>query len=230
MNQAKLEEIRSNLRSEFLDGLAPSGRNQLLEAATLRQCLANSVLTHQGTPADRLFLLVIGRARYFFVTPDGRKVLLFALLPGDTLGGAALLSRSSEYHVSSETVEDSSILMWDRKTIRSFASRYPRLLENELSTASDYLIWYVATHLALTCQTAQSRLAHVLCNLSQGIGRHGRGTVELDITNQELAYAANLAEFTVSRLLGDWQRQGFIAKKRGKVVVRSHEELLRSLG
>lgn len=214
-----------SIKSDFLEGLVTSERKAVLGAATLRRFVPNSVITHQDTPADRFFLLLKGHARYFFITPEGHKVLLFSLVPGDTLGGAALLSHSSEYHVSAETVKDSSVLIWDRKTIRALAAKYPRLLENVLSVASDYLVWYVATHLGLTSNSARSRLAYVLSNLAKGIGDEDPLGRELDITNQELAHAANLTEFTVSRLLSEWQRRGAIKKTRGKVYIRSHERL-----
>jgi CRP-like cAMP-binding protein len=215
----------SELRSGFLEGLASSDRKAVLAAASVRRFVANSVLTHQETPADRLFLLTKGRARYFFITPEGRKVILFWLVPGDVFGGVALLSQPSDYPVSTETVKDSCVLMWERNAIRLLASRYPRLVENALSTASDYLVWYVATHAALTCHGARERLACVLVNLARSIGRErGRGK-ELVVTNEELAHAANLTEFSVSRLLSDWQRQGAIVKSRGKVLLRFPERL-----
>ena len=66
-----------------------------------------------------------GARRPRIITPDGRKVLLFSLVSGDTFGAAALLSHTSEYHVSAETVRDSSVLMWDRRTIRVLAAEYP---------------------------------------------------------------------------------------------------------
>jgi CRP-like cAMP-binding protein len=215
----------SEIKSIFLEGLTPSERAAVLKSATLRRFAANAVVTHQETLANRLFLLVEGRARYFFVTPDGQKVILFWLLPGDTFGGTTLLARPSRYPVSTETVTASTALVWDRKTIRTHATRYPRLLENQLSTASDYLVWYVATHLALTCPSARQRLAFVLSNLARGLGQGDHYSRELDVTNHELACAANLGEFTVSRFLNKWQSEGAIVKKRGKVVVTSPEKL-----
>jgi hypothetical protein len=42
-----------------------------------------------------------------------------------------------------------------------------------------------------------------------------------------LSNEANLTPFTTSRLLGEWQRQGFVVKARGKILLRSPELLLR---
>ncbi len=55
-----------------------------------------------------------------------------------------------------------------------------------------------------------------------------RNGIELDVTNEELAGAANLTLFTTSRLLGQWQRQGAILKSRGKVLLRYPERLFRT--
>ena len=92
----------------------------------------------------------------------------------------------------------------------------PVLLENALSTASDYLSWYLAAHVALTCHSAEQRLAGVLESLAGVIGQKVSGGVELDVTNEELASAANVTHFTASRLIGRWQRHNVMKKSRGK--------------
>jgi CRP/FNR family transcriptional regulator, nitrogen oxide reductase regulator len=52
-----------------------------------------------------------------------------------------------------------------------------------------------------------------------------RGGVQLDITNEQLANAANITLFTTSRLMGQWQRSGAVVKSRGKIILRSPEGL-----
>ncbi len=109
------------LRPTFLEGLAPAERHVILAAATNRRFLTKSAVVHQGDPAERLFLLTKGRARFFFVTQTGRKILLHWLPPGEVFGGATLLSRPSAYLVSTETLKDSSALVWDRPTKSCYA-------------------------------------------------------------------------------------------------------------
>src|SRR5215472_10496389 len=139
----------TNLNSRFFDGLAPFDLEIVLAAAKQRHFLANSIVINQDHPAENLFLLAKGRARYFFDTPDGKKSILFWLTPGDIFGATTLLSVPSAYLVSTETVRDSSVLVWDRATVRGLAARFPRLLENALLLASNYLAWYLAAHVAL---------------------------------------------------------------------------------
>jgi CRP/FNR family transcriptional regulator, nitrogen oxide reductase regulator len=197
----------------------------MLAAATKRRYLANSVITNQGHPAGHLFLLTSGLARFFFVTEEGRKLLFQWLGPGDLFGGRTILSDPSTYLYSTETVTNISVLVWDRPTIRGFVGRYPRLLENALLTASDYVAWQLASHIGLTCHTVRQRVAHVLVTLARTIGQETPGGVELKITNEELANAANITPFTASRLMSKWQRDRALVKRRGKVLLRSPERL-----
>jgi len=221
-----LSPVSDCYQSRFLHGLSVSEAKAVLGAASRRRFLASSVVINQDDSANRLFLLVRGRARYFFITPEGQKIILFWLTPGDIFGGATLLLQPSCYLVNTEMVRDGVVLVWDRATIHDLLTRYPRLMENALSIAFDYFIWYRATHVALTCHGAKQRLAQLLMNLALSLGQKVVGGVALDVTNEELANAANVTTFTASRLLSEWQRNGVLMKSRGKIVLRSAERLL----
>lgn len=217
--------VAANLKSRLLGGFSPMDLKVILGAAKPRHFLSHSVVANQGNPADHLFLLIKGRARYFFNTQEGKKVILCWLTPGEIFGGAAILSNPSWYLVSTETLKDSSVLVWDRPTLRSLAGRYPLLLENALLIANDYLSWYVADHLALVSHTARQRLAGVLTCLAQTIGERVPEGFEFEATNEELASAANVTPFTTSRLMSKWQQNGAVRKRRGKVLLLSPERL-----
>jgi len=215
----------AGLRSRFLDGLTRSEIETILASGTQQRFLANSVIVNQGNQASHFFLLAKGRARYFFITQEGHKNLLYWLTPGHVFGTMAFLPKPSLYLVSTEAVKDSSLIVWDAPTIRGLAARYPQLMENALATTADYLGWYVATHVSLMGQSARQRLAHLLVCLADVIGQEVSGGIELQVTNEELASAANITPFTASRLLSEWQRSRAIAKNRGRIVLRAKERL-----
>jgi CRP/FNR family transcriptional regulator, nitrogen oxide reductase regulator len=217
--------VSTELRSHFLDGLAPSARKRILEAATERRFRANSLVTNHGHPADHLFLLTEGLVRYFVITEEGRKLLFQWLGPQELFGGMTVLSVHSSYLFSTETVTDTSVLVWDRHTIRGLIAQYPRLLENALLTASDYLAWHLASHIGLACHTARQRVAQVLVTLARTVGENAPGGIALRITNEDLANAANVTPFTASRLISAWQRNRALVKRRGNVLLLSPERL-----
>jgi CRP-like cAMP-binding protein len=185
------------------------------------------VIAHQGEPADCLYLIIEGCARYFYLTPDGKKIMLLWLPKGQIFGVSALLPPPSRYLVSTGMVEAGSLLVWRRSAIRALAARFPVLLNNALSLAYDYLTWYVAAHTSLVCDHAEQRLARVLVTFADGMGRKQSGGVTVELTNEQLADMANITSFTVSRILTRWQRTGAIVKKRGLVLIRRPELLFR---
>ena len=72
------------------------------------------------------------------------------------------------------------------------------------------------------------RIAHLLVSLACGIGKIGRDGVEIQVGNDDLAAGANVTPFTVSRTLGEWQRNGILTKGRGKLLLRRPELLMDS--
>ena len=214
------------LQPPLFQGLAKPEVDVILAAAVQRKVSRGALLSAEGEPADQFFMLLSGRARYFTLTEDGRRVILRWLLPTEVFGAMAVMHDPDRYLVSTEVVRDGEILVWHRAEIRRLVLRFPRLLENVLLPISDYFRWYVTAHLALISHSAPQRLARVLYRLSKDLGRPVADGIELDITNEELADAAHITRFSTSRLLSDWQRNGVLTKRRGKIVLTSSERLL----
>jgi CRP-like cAMP-binding protein len=213
-------------RPPFLQDLERPDIHTVLSLARQRRFLAHSIVTNQGHPASHLFMVLSGGARSFFLTQAGQKVHIHWYPPGEMFGGMALVLREGEYIASTEAMKESLVLIWDRPTIRSLTTRYPKLLDNALVIASDYLNLAIATQVALTCHSARQRLAEVLVNLASGVGHRVSGGIELAVRNEDLAAAASVTPFTVSRLMSEWQRSGVVAKSRGRVLLPSPERLL----
>src|SRR5262249_16761305 len=159
---------------------------------TRRHWRAGAVITRQGTGANHLYMLVEGRARFFVDTKKGEKLLLMWVVPGGLIGGAAATLKIHSYPTSTEAVRDCTLLCWDRSLIRDLVIRHPRLLDNAVSIAAEYMMWSIDTLVGLTSHTAPERLAHILSGLGRLIGQTVAEGTELDVTNEELASAANI--------------------------------------
>jgi CRP/FNR family transcriptional regulator, nitrogen oxide reductase regulator len=218
--------LHEGTESRFLKGLTRSELALILSKAETRRVSPNKIVVQQDDPAQQFFLITKGQARYFFVTEEGRKILLFSLLPGDVFGGAALLAEPAHYLLGAEAVKESRLLVWRRCDIRALAEKYPRLSQNMMIIAYDYLGWYLAAHVGLACHTAAQRLAAVLVSLAHTVGHKGPNGMEIEATNEELANTACVTLFTASRLMSKWQHSGVILKKRGRVIIESPEQLL----
>ena len=231
MTTADIAARVSELAPIFLEGLAPREVAAVVAAATLRRLRAHTVVAREGQSAEEVFLLLDGRARHFTMTRQGEKIVIMWILPGEVSGGRALLSkRPMSYLLSAEAVVDGTALVWGRSAILALARRYPRLVENSLLIASDYLALYRDLHVAASYDKADKRVAWVLDKLSREIGHKVAGGIEVRIRNEELANEANVTIFTVSRLLSEWHRQGALVKSRGRVVIRDLNRLGKDAG
>lgn len=214
----------------FFEGLAPEELAEVVAAATPKRIPANSIITIEGHPADKLFLILEGRARSFATTQRGEKIVLLWFLPGEFTGGRALLSKASNYLASTEAVTDCLALIWSGRTILSLVRRHPHLLENVIEIASDIVEAYQHLHVNALQLTAEQRVAKLLYWLAKETGRQIDGGTIVEISNEELANQSSMTIFTVSRLLSDWRRQGLLTKGRGKIIVRSTDDLLKRAG
>ncbi|HKD80431.1 MAG TPA: Crp/Fnr family transcriptional regulator [Candidatus Angelobacter sp.] len=216
-------------RSRLLEGLNAEELRVILRAAREQRLPAKSVVMDQAQLANKLFLVTHGRARFFLITRDGQRILLRWLVPGDVAGVRAMFLKPQHYHVSTETLKESRVLAWDRKTLWQLTTRYPRLLRNAIYIADDYLEWFVTAHTALTCFTVRQRCASVLKSAAMTIGEKVEGGIEVELTNEDLADASATTLFEASRFISDWRRSGLILKKRGKILVRSMSLLTREI-
>jgi CRP/FNR family transcriptional regulator, nitrogen oxide reductase regulator len=199
---------------DLLRGLKPHEHDAVLRAGRPRRFPTKAVMTYQGEPADHLLLLWKGRARYFYETPDDKKLILKWITPGHIFGGAALVSEPSKYLVSTEAVKDSIVLEWDGPTIRVLARRFPQLLENSHLINMDYVSWYVAAHAALTSQSARKRLASVLFGLAKTIGQRVSIGVEIDLKSYQRQRTSRLSPRAASSANGRNQSPSVNAEER----------------
>ena len=229
MTTAEINARVNELAPKFLAGLPAEDLAAVLEAATLRRFQGGFVLSREGSDAERLFLFLEGRGRMFATTSKGEKVILLGVFPGEPAGARAALRDPLKYLVSTETLVDSTVLIWNRSAFLPFVERYPRVLENGLLTASDYLESFRDLLIAASYDTAAKRVARALEGWAKSVGKKLDEGLMLHINNEELANQANVTIFTVSRLLSEWQRKGLLLKSRGKVVVRTPIALVDSV-
>jgi len=119
-----------------------------------------------------------------------------------------MVRQMPDYLVGVEAVQDSVVSVWDTRTFRGLTRPLPQLVENALFITSFSFDWYIAAHAALSSQTAQERLSHILFEYAAKAGRKVAGAIEVEATNQELADAANLTVYTASRLIAHGIKQG----------------------
>lgn len=200
---------------------------QIIRAAAAKRTFEESqIIKSAEDPAFHLFLIEVGSVDYFILTSDGREILLRRLVPGNAFGYAALLTDPQGYLGMAKAVQKTETLVWGHQVARQVAVAYPRLVENALHASLHYLALYAKRHIRLVSNTAQEKVAYALADLGSRTGHVLPAGVEVGIKNEDLASLADVSFFTVSRILGAWERQKVVSKSRGKVLIRCPEKML----
>lgn len=213
-------------QADFFAGIPDHDQKLILGVAEQRRFSPKGMIVHSGDAALCLFLVRKGNIKYYRVTDQGEEVLLWWLSPGDIFGMSAFLPNPLGYIGSAEAASDCTLWAWDHATIRNLSTVYRQLSENALRITLGYLAAYVDRHTRMSTRTARQRLAYTLLQLGHRSGQTHPAGVDIDITNEQLGGLADVGSFTVSRLLGRWERQGTIAKGRGRVRINAPEKLL----
>jgi CRP-like cAMP-binding protein len=195
-------------------------------AAAKRTFEASQIIIRAEESAVRLFFIEVGSVDYYIMTNDGQEILLRRLMPGNAFGFATFLSDPIGYLGTARAAHKTEILIWEHRVARQLAVTYPRLVENALHTSLQYIAMYAKRHMRFVSSTAQERVAYALTDLGSRLGDTVPGGVQVDIKNEDLASLADVNRFTVSRILGTWERQMVVSKSRGKVLIRCPEKML----
>ena len=209
---------------QLFAGLHERDRRKIAEMAEWRS-VRDELITRVGEKASHLFVLATGRAKYYRITKSGQELLLWWLRPGDVFGLATLLRDPPGYIGTAQPLTPCELLVWKHSAMRQLSAVYPSLCQNALQITLHYLSHYSTRHESMISKTAEQRLAHALLHLRDHIGRPSPSHVEVEITNEHLGKLADVGLFTASRLLSRWQREGVIAKTRGKIFIRRSEKL-----
>jgi CRP-like cAMP-binding protein len=92
MSVSEVVTLISEPKPPLLRGLDTSGLRAVIRAAEEKFFTAGSVMLRQGYPANKLLLLVEGRACYTYSTEEGKRVVVRWTAEGKLLGVATLLS------------------------------------------------------------------------------------------------------------------------------------------
>jgi CRP-like cAMP-binding protein len=216
----KVEGLPTGLRPRIFGGLAQDDLAVILAAARHQEFAGPTVVLHQGDTAEQTFLLTSGQGIHFVLTEKGQKIVVHWLTAGQLFGGAALLSVGCPYLASTEVQTAGCALVWNRPILRELVTRFPILLDNALSIAiTEHFAWQLNSRISIGTEDARVRLARLLVALACGIGRTSRGSIEILVANEDLAAAASVTAYTVSRVIAEWQRAGILNKHRGRIIL-----------
>lgn len=202
-------------RQGYFRDLAEDTLRRLSAGARQVRMARDEVVYRRGDPADELYVVVSGQVKIAIPQSPHKHKVLSLVGHGESFGIAALwLGLPHPTHAVAS--KDSHLLLLDRHTLVSQARQEPRLAERLLTDLSRRVMDLMRD---LESCTPRSSLQRVSCFLLQhrpapGVGRY---EILLPSTKRDIAAKLNLTHESLSRTLGQLDREGII-QMRGRLI------------
>lgn len=179
-----------------------------------------------GDPAERISIVARGTVKLVRPTLDGTDVLLDLVGPGQGFGSLMELGDAT-YREDATAQTPVCVLHINSHTFASLMNQFPAIAIATLRFVSAKLIDARTTIEELSAYPVEQRLAAALIRLADRIGtqRDGDVLIELPLSRQDLADMTGSKVETVSRVMSDFRRSGWIESGRRWVAVVDHDAL-----
>lgn len=203
----------------------------------VRQAIAQACETHAGSKGDVLvredelatrgfYLILEGSAKVVLTGPDGREAVLALLEEGDFFGEMSLLDgdpRSATVRASS----DIRLVLLRRQSFLDLLQKHPEITIALLTAISSRLRQANRKISALALSPVHARVSGALLQLAEFQGFRVKGQIVIHDrpTQQEIAEMASTTRETVSRVLGQMQKDGLIQLDGRELVILDETRL-----
>jgi CRP/FNR family transcriptional regulator, nitrogen oxide reductase regulator len=180
------------------------------------------VLARQGEEAAVCYYVHSGYAKAISSAPDGHDILVGFMGPRDVIGQSAAAQAGDRYLATTTASEAMELVAWPRSTALELAERFPEVharLEALLLRNTEILLKRL--HTVGGQARVPQRLASILLELAVRHGTRDQPGIAIGpkVTREDLAALTGTSLYTVSRVLADWQRQGLLVSRRGRLHV-----------
>ncbi|MCP8939544.1 Crp/Fnr family transcriptional regulator [Alsobacter sp. SYSU M60028] len=190
----------------------------------------NAIIYAQDDVATHVHMVVSGLVRLSHLMEDGTLVVASFVPPGATFGELGVLDQQETCEMAS-AVGETLVASLPVARLRTLAAAAPAL-ERELTRAvARRYRSYVESTRYLSLKSLPARLSQALLRLADELGTHtvvGNRrckAIPPQITQTELGLMARGARGNINRILGTWQRRGWIACAERTIAILDPESL-----
>jgi CRP-like cAMP-binding protein len=220
INPADLQQVHV-LKEAPLEDL-----NILVEKSILRSIEEDSFFFFQGDAAKYAYVLVTGRVKLVQSNPAGQQVNLRTIKEWEMFAALGAIRTDATYPVAAQALEASSALAIESDLLREMMQIRPYLNFGLMQLMTGYIQEMQNRYRELATEKVERRLALTILRLASQIGIKSGESVELPLSQQDIAEAAGSTIYTVSRTLSEWEKRGLIETGRGRIVMRNPHGLV----
>lgn len=184
-----------------------------------------------GDPDDQLYFLLSGTVRLYKIYGDYKEATTALLKEGGIFGKLSLVEGRWQ-DVFAEAVTEATVASVRKEAIERVIKSRPDFALRLFSSFSERLRQSDEVIESLLHREVSTRLATLLINLSSRFGEGNGSGMMLDVrlTHQDLANMIASTREAVSKVMSEFQRDGYIEVKNRKIVILDRQALAEYAG
>jgi len=185
----------------------------------------DEIIFREDDPGSAMFVILTGKVKVVRTSNDGREVILTILSQYDFFGEMALLDGLSR-SASVIATEESELFIIQREEFLNLLKLHPEISINLLQELTQRLRAADLKIKSLSLKDAEGKVATVLLQLAEEIGKIKHGVVEIDKLplQQDLANMAGTSRETISRTLHSFAKKGYVELDGAKLKILNFDK------
>ncbi len=185
----------------------------------------DSVVLFEHETGSALFVIVSGKVKVSRVSDDGKEVILTILGESDFFGEMAILDGMAR-SANVTAMEDSELFIIQRSEFLELLQSHPEIAIALLQELTQRLRSADMKIKSLSLKDAEGKVATVILQLADDIGKIKHGTVEIEKLpfQHDLANMAGTSRETISRTLHSFAKKGMVELDGSKLKILDYEK------
>jgi CRP/FNR family transcriptional regulator, nitrogen oxide reductase regulator len=213
------EKIPLILNLPLFAEIPPAICRTIVSVAQSKQFWQGQSIFSQDDPVQQATLLLSGCVKVTQLSPGGNEVILRLCGMGDLIGSFDL-SADCRHSSTAQAIQPSTVLLWPVARFEERLERFPTFRRNVIRVVEGRLNELEQRFREVSTEGVAPRLSSELIRLSERFGRAVNGYKEINLSQKELAQLTGTTLYTVSRLLGEWEKCGIVTVSKRVVQVR----------
>jgi CRP/FNR family cyclic AMP-dependent transcriptional regulator len=209
--------IFSELEDETIEKIAQVGIHKTYKK--------DNVILMEEDAGSALFVIISGKVKVSRTSSDGREVILTILSESDFFGEMAILDGLTR-SATVIALEESELYIMQRNQFLDLLKTYPEISISLLQELTQRLRSADMKIKALTLKDAEGKVATVILQIADDIGKIKQGVVEIEKLplQQDLANMAGTSRETISRTLHSFAKKGLVELEGSKLRILNYEK------
>lgn len=206
--------------------LIPQEAREIIPYLMPDKFLKKETIFFEGDQSEWFYIVTKGKVKITKISQEGKEIILEIISPKDFFGGIAVV-RGFPYPANAVAMDDTEVLKISRNNLMKIMDRFPNLMYCMATNIGDRIKDSHEMIKSIALEKVESRIASLLIKLSDKAGEKTTDgmMINIKLTKQDIAEMVGTTVETSIRTMSKFSKQGLIASKSGKIVIRDLEKL-----